>query len=205
YPVLQAADILLYDTDEVPVGEDQVHHIELARDIGQRFNHRFGEVFRLPKAVVPEVGARVMDLQDPTSKMSKSAESPKGVVIVFEDPDSIAKKIRSAVTDSGTEVRYDRGEKAGISNLLDLLSAVTDRSVSSLEEDYAGKGYGDFKSDVADAVLDALAPIQARYRELQADPGAVQDALAKGAERAREVAAPILARAKEAVGFLPGR
>lgn len=202
YPVLQAADILLYDTDEVPVGEDQVHHIELARDLAQRFNHRFGEVFVLPKAVVPKTGARIMDLQNPANKMSKSSESPKGTVLVFEDPDRIAKKIRSAVTDSGTEIRYDRDEKAGISNLLDLLSAVTDRPVSELEDEFAGQGYGAFKSSVAEAVVELLAPLQERYRELSADPDAVDDALARGAERAREVAGPILERAKDAMGFV---
>ena len=201
YPVLQTADILLYHADEVPVGEDQRHHIELARDIGQRFNHRFGEVFTLPKAIHPQAAARVMDLQSPTDKMSKSAESDKGVISIFDDPKRIAKKIRSAVTDSGTEVRYDRADKPGISNLIELMAAATDRSIEDVEAEHADSRYGDFKVAVGDAVVEMLAPLRERYLELRADPGAVEDALTKGADKARDVASETLARAKDAVGF----
>jgi tryptophanyl-tRNA synthetase len=205
YPVLQTADILLYHADEVPVGEDQRHHIELARDLGQRFNHRFGrEVFTLPKAVHPEAGARVMDLQHPTDKMAKSAESDKGVVSLFEDPKRLAKKIRSAVTDSGTDVRYDRAEKAGISNLIELLAAVTDRTIEDVEAEFEGQQYGAFKTAVADAVVEHLAPVRDRYLELRADPGEVEAALATGAEKARSIAARTLADAKDAMGFWAG-
>jgi tryptophanyl-tRNA synthetase len=205
YPVLQAADILLYHADEVPVGEDQRHHIELARDIGQRFNHRFGEVFTLPRAIHPEAAARVMDLQEPTNKMSKSIESPRGTVSLIDDPKAIAKKIRSAVTDSGTDIRYDRSDKPGISNLLELLAAATDRSVDDVAAEYDGQGYGAFKGAVAEAVVEMLRPMQERYHELAADPDAVEAILAAGADKARGVAAPTLARARDAMGLLPAR
>ncbi len=203
YPVLQAADILLYDTDEVPVGEDQRHHIELARDIGQRFNHRFGEVFRLPKAVHPPAAARVMDLQDPTVKMSKSASSEKGIVHVLDDPARIEKKFKSARTDSATDIRHDREEKPGVSNLLEILSAATDRGVDALVTEYDGLGYGTFKGAVAEAVIELLRPIQERYAELDADPGEVARLLEEGADRARAIAVPRLERAKDAMGLLP--
>jgi tryptophanyl-tRNA synthetase len=203
YPVLQTADILLYHADEVPVGDDQRHHIELARDIGQRFNHRFGEVFTLPKAVHPPAGARVMDLQDPTIKMSKSQSSEKGIVRVLDDPKRIEKKIKSAVTDSGTDIRYDRDEKPGVSNLLEILSGVTGRGVVELAAEHDGHGYGAFKSAVAEAVVERLRPIQDRYAQLAADPGEVARQLAVGADRARAIAGPTLERAKEAMGLLP--
>ena len=202
YPALQAADILLYHADEVPVGEDQRHHIELTRDIAQRFNHRFGEVFTLPKAIHPQAAARVMDLQTPENKMSKSADSPKGTVLVLDPPKTIEKKIRSAVTDSGTEVRHDRSEKAGISNLLELLAAATGRPIPDLEREYDGQGYGTFKVAVAEAVVELLRPIQERYRELANDPAEVERQLLLGADKARAVAATTVARAKEAVGFV---
>lgn len=205
YPVLQTADILLYHADEVPVGEDQRHHIELARDIAQRFNHRFGEVFTLPKAIHPPAAARVMDLQNPTNKMSKSVESPKGTVNVLDDPKGIAKKIRSAVTDSGTDIRYDRNEKAGISNLVELMAAATDRSIDQVEAEFSGQQYGTFKSAVAEAVVEMLRPIQERHAELAADPGAVEEILADGAKRARGTASATLTAAKQAMGFLPPR
>jgi tryptophanyl-tRNA synthetase len=205
YPVLQAADILLYHADEVPVGEDQRHHIELARDIGQRFNHRFGEVFTLPKAVHPPTAARVMDLQDPTSKMSKSASSDRGIVHLLDEPDDIVRKFRSAVTDSDGEVRHDRAAKPGVSNLLEILAAVTGRSVDDLVAEHAGAGYGALKSAVAEAVVEMVRPIRARHDELAADPGEVARLLAVGAERARAIAAPTLAAAKDAMGLLaPG-
>lgn len=203
YPVLQAADILLYHTDEVPVGEDQRHHIELARDIGQRFNHRFGEVFTLPKAVHPPAAARVMDLQDPTVKMSKSASSEKGIVRVLDDPKAIEKKFKSAVTDSGTDIRHDRTDKPGVSNLLEIFAAATGRAVDDLAAEYDGQGYGTFKTAVAEAVIELLKPIQARYQDLAADRGEVERILADGAARARAIAAPTLAKAKDAMGLLP--
>jgi tryptophanyl-tRNA synthetase len=203
YPVLQAADILLYHADEVPVGEDQRHHIELARDIGQRFNHRFGEVFALPKAVHPLAAARVMDLQDPTVKMSKSASSERGIVNVLDDPTLIEKKFRGAVTDSATDIRHDRVEKPGVSNLLEILAAATQRSVPDLVNEYDGRGYGTFKAAVAEAVIELLRPTQQRYAQLRQDPGEVARLLEVGAERARAIAAPTLERAKAAMGLLP--
>jgi tryptophanyl-tRNA synthetase len=205
YPVLQAADILLYHADEVPVGEDQRHHIELARNIGQRFNHRFGDVFTLPKAIHPQAAARVMDLQEPDNRMSKSTSAEKGIVYLLDDPKRIEKKIKSAVTDSATDIRHDREEKPGVSNLLEILSAATGRSVDDLAADHDGHGYGAFKSAVAEAVVELLRPIQARHAELAADRGEVARTLAAGADRAREIAAPTLARAKDAMGLLaPG-
>ncbi len=203
YPVLQTADIVLYDADEVPVGEDQRHHIELARDIAGRFNHRFGQdVFILPKAIHPPAAARVMDLQNPTAKMSKSVDSPKGTVQVLADPKRIAKQIRSAVTDSGTEVRFDREDKPGISNLLEIFSVASGRPVEDLVAEYAEGGYGAFKTAVADAVVEMVRPIQERHAELAADPGEVMRLLKDGADRARAIAQPKLEQAKDAVGFL---
>ncbi len=209
YPVLQAADILLYHADEVPVGEDQRHHIELARDIGQRFNHRFASpeepVFTLPRAVHPPAAARVMDLQDPTVKMSKSASSEKGIISVLDEPKRIEKKIKSAVTDSAGDIRHDRAAKPGVSNLLEILAAATGRPVDQLAAEYDGGGYGAFKLAVAEAVIELLRPIQQRHVELSADPGEVHRVLAEGAERAREVAVPTLEHAKRAMGLLPPR
>ena len=203
YPVLQTSDIVLYDADEVPVGEDQRHHIELARDIAGRFNHRFGEVFTLPKAIHPPAAARVMDLQQPTNKMSKSSDSPKGTVQILAEPKRIAKQFRSAVTDSETEVRYDREAKPGVSNLLEIMSVATGRDVEDLVGEYGDQGYGTFKTAVADAVVEMLRPVQERHAELADDPAEVMRILGDGAERARAVAAPKLVRAKDAVGFLP--
>jgi tryptophanyl-tRNA synthetase len=207
YPVLQTVDILLYHADEVPVGEDQRHHIELARDLGQRFNHRYGEVFTLPKAVHPPSGARVMDLQDPTAKMSKSASTDKGIVNVLDDPKRIAKKIKSAVTDSDPDARvvYDLDAKPGVSNLLEILAAVTGRPIDELAAEHDGHGYGRFKTAVAEAVVERLRPIRERYRELESDPGEVERVLADGAARARAIAAPTLERAKDAMGLLRPR
>ncbi|MEX0952656.1 MAG: tryptophan--tRNA ligase [Nitriliruptoraceae bacterium] len=202
YPVLQAADILLYHANEVPVGEDQRHHIELARDIGQRFNHRFGrDVFTLPKAVHPKAAARVMDLQEPTNRMSKSATSERGIVYVLDEPEVVAKKFRSAVTDSDTAIRHDRDAKPGVSNLLEILSAATGREVQELADEYDGQGYGAFKSAVADAVIEMLAPVRARHDELAADPGEVERILADGAARARATASETLAQARDAMGL----
>ncbi len=203
YPVLQAADILLYHADEVPVGEDQRHHIELARDIGQRFNHRFGEVFTLPRAVHPPAAARVMDLQDPTVKMSKSASSEKGIVYVLDEPSAIERKLRAAVTDSASDIRHDRVAKPGVSNLLEILSSATGRTVEELAGEYDGHGYGRFKSAVAEAVIELLRPTRERHAELSRDPAEVARVLRAGADRARAIAAPTLARAKDAMGLLP--
>lgn len=202
YPVLQAADILLYHTEEVPVGADQRQHIELARDIAQRFNSRFGDTFTLPKAVFPAAGARIMDLQNPDNKMSKSADSPQGTVLLAEDEAVTRKKIMRAVTDSGAEVRATPvPEKQAVANLLDMLSAVNGSSVEALEQQFDGKGYGDFKGALADAVNDYLRPVRERYTELKNDPGAVEAMLRKGAEKAREVAGTTMATVRERVGL----
>jgi tryptophanyl-tRNA synthetase len=203
YPVLQTADILLYHATKVPVGEDQRHHIELARDIGQRFNHRFGEVFTLPTAILPPVAARVMDLQEPTRKMSKSTSSEKGVVFVLDEPDTVAAKFRSAVTDSDGEVRVDRAAKPGVTNLLEILAATTSRTVEQVADVHVGSGYGALKSAVAEAVIAFMAPMRARSLELATDQAELERILADGAARAREVAAPTLERARLAMGLLP--
>jgi tryptophanyl-tRNA synthetase len=203
YPVLQAADVLLYDTDEVPVGDDQRQHLELVRDIAIRFNHRFGETFVVPKGTFPAVAARVMDLQDPTRKMSKSDESPQGTILVLDPPQVITKKIKSAVTDSGSDVRYDPEEKPGISNLLEIYSAMTGTPIPKAEAEFAGSGYGAFKQAVADAVVEALRPVQERYAELEADPAEVDRRLAQGADDAEAKAETVLARATRAAGLLP--
>jgi tryptophanyl-tRNA synthetase len=201
YPVLQAADVLLYDTDEVPVGDDQRQHLELVRDIAIRFNHRFGETFVVPRATFPAVGARVMDLQQPTRKMSKSEDSPAGTVLLLDDPKDIAKKIKRAVTDTEAEVRYDPATKPGVSNLLSILAACTGRTPEGAAEGYTQ--YGPLKNDTADAVVELLGPVQARYAELAADPAEVHRILDAGAERARKTASVTLARARAAVGLLP--
>ena len=201
YPALQAADILLYDTDEVPVGDDQRQHIEITRDIAERFNSRYGDTFVLPKAVVPKAGARVMDLQRPMSKMSKSLDSPKGTVDLLDDPKQIAKKIKSAVTDTDDEVRFDIAEKPGVSNLLSILGATTGGDPEALADDYSQ--YGQLKVDTADAVVALLEPLQVRFRELEADPAETARLLAIGADKARSIASPVLARAKSNLGLLP--
>jgi tryptophanyl-tRNA synthetase len=201
YPCLMAADILLYDTNRVPVGDDQRQHLELARDLAIRWNHRYGETFVVPEAAIPRVGARVMDLQEPTAKMSKSRGNPQGRIEVFEDPASIARKIRRAVTDAGTEVVYDPATKPGVSNLLELLAVTTDRTPEEVAEKYTQ--YGPLKADTAEAVVEFLRPLQARFRELEADPATVREVLAKGAVKASEVANGTLARAQRAIGLLP--
>jgi tryptophanyl-tRNA synthetase len=201
YPALQAADILLYDTDEVPVGEDQRQHIEITRDIAIRFNHRFGDTFVLPKAVMPAAGARVMDLQDPTSKMSKSAASDAGLVNLLDEPSAVLKKFKRAVTDSDSEVRFDREQKPGVSNLLEILSACTGSAPHDLAERYSQ--YGPLKTDTGEAVVEMLRPIQQRYHELMTDPGELQSLLRKGAAKARAVAAATLARAQSNIGMTP--
>lgn len=201
YPALQAADILLYDADEVPVGEDQRQHIEITRDIAERFNARFGDTFVVPKAVTPPAGARVMDLQDPVSKMSKSSASDAGCVYLMDDPDVIVKKFKRAVTDSDNEVRYDREHKPGVSNLLDILAGATRRNPRDLADQYTQ--YGPLKQDTAEAVVALLRPIQQRYRELMGDHGELASLLRDGAHRARAVASATLTRAYDRIGLVP--
>ena len=205
YPVLQAADILLYDAEVVPVGEDQRQHIELTRDLAQRFNQRFGETFVLPEPSIQKETAKVFDLQEPGNKMSKSASSEKGVVWMLDDPAVSAKKIKSATTDSEGSVRYDLAEKPGISNLLNIYSALSGRAIADIEREYEGHGYGDFKSGLADVVAETFGPIRARALELLADPAELDRILATNADRAAAIADVTLAKAYDRVGFLPRR
>ncbi len=205
YPVLQAADILLYDTIVVPVGEDQRQHLELTRDLAQRFNSRFGETFVVPELSIQKESAKVYDLQDPTSKMSKSGETPAGIVWLLDEPSVTAKKIRSAVTDTGREVRFDPAEKPGISNLLTIYSVLSGTPIPTLEAQYEGRGYGDFKKDLADVVVDTFAPIRKRALELLTDPAELDRLLAANADRAAEIADATLARVYDRIGFLPRR
>ena len=200
YPALQAADIVLYDADEVPVGEDQRQHIEITRDIAIRFNNRFGDTLVVPEAVTPRAGARVMDLQEPTSKMSKSGDSDAGCVFMLDTPAAIEKKFKRAVTDSENEVRYDIASKPGVSNLLDILSAATGGDRERLVEEYSQ--YGPLKTDTAAAVIELLQPIQERHRELMADPAELSRLLGLGAERARSVASDTLERVHRSIGLL---
>jgi tryptophanyl-tRNA synthetase len=201
YPALMAADILLYDTDRVPVGDDQRQHLEFARDVAERFNGRFGPTFTVPEAAIPKVAARVMDLQNPTSKMSKSVSSPQGTVRMLDDPKDIEKKFKRAVTDTETEVRYDVEAKPGVSNLLGILAAATGEAPDALAAKY--EQYGPLKADTAAAVIELLAPIQARYAELIADRAELQRILAAGADKAQAIASVTMARARAAVGLLP--
>ena len=205
YPVLMAADILLYDADQVPVGEDQRQHLELTRDLAGRFNSRFGKTFTVPEPHIVKATAKIYDLQDPTSKMSKSAVSQSGVIDMLEDPRTIARRIRSAVTDAGREVRFDMAEKPGVSNLLRIFSALSGRSIEALEAEFEGKGYGDLKKDVAEIVVETASPYRDRTLALLADPAELDRLLAEGAERARDVASSTLARVYDRVGFLPGK
>ena len=202
YPILQAADILLYQTDQVPVGEDQRQHLELTRDLAQRFNHRFGPTFAIPRPyILPEV-AKITDLDNPTAKMGKSTSSPQGIVDVLEDPASIRRKISRAVTDSGTEIRADEQAKPGITNLLRIYSALTGETVASLEQRYAGAGYGALKKDLGEVVVAAFAPIRERTEKMLADEAQLDRLLAHGAARARKVAGPTMATVKDRMGFL---
>ena len=199
YPALQAADILLYDTNQVPVGEDQRQHIELTRDIAIRFNSRFGETFTVPEAVIPSSGARVMDLQHPEKKMSKSEDSPQGTILLLDPPDVIEKKVKRAVTDSDDEVFFDIENKPGVSNLLSILGAATGKTPQE-----ASKGidrYGDLKSATSEAVIELLKPVQEKYFDLADDPAEANRLIAKGAEKAREVASATLSRAQENIGL----
>ena len=200
YPPLMAADILLYQTNIVPVGDDQKQHLELTRDLAQRFNNRYNEVFTIPEIRIPKVGARIMSLQDPTKKMSKSDTNEKGFISMLDEPKRIEKKIKSAVTDSDGVVKYDKENKPGISNLLTIYSSCTGESIESLEAKYEGKGYGEFKQDVANAVIQVLQPIQERYKEL-IDSDMLDDILDEGAEKASYVANKTLRKAKKAMGL----
>jgi tryptophanyl-tRNA synthetase len=203
YPALQAADILLYDANEVPVGDDQRQHIEITRDIAIRFNHRFGETFVIPKAVTPASGARVMDLQNPTSKMSKSGDDDSGVIYLLDEPAKIEKKFKRAVTDSDSEVIFDREKKPGVANLLEILAAATNSTPQKAAESYTR--YGDLKSASADAVITMLAPIQKRYNELLGDKAELMRLIHKGNDRAQAVASATLARAQKSIGFLSSK
>jgi tryptophanyl-tRNA synthetase len=203
YPILQAADILIYDADQVPVGEDQRQHLELTRDLAQRFNHRFGRTFVVPGAyILPEV-AKITDLQDPTIKMSKSSSSPQGIIDVLEEPGSIRRKIMRAVTDTDGEVRADEEAKPGVTNLLRIYSALAGEPIATLEQRYGGSGYGVLKKDLAEVVVDAFAPIRERTEKLLANEGELDRMLADGAARARRIATATMARVRDRVGFLP--
>jgi tryptophanyl-tRNA synthetase len=202
YPMLQAADILAYNADEVPVGEDQRQHLELARDVAERFNARFGDTFVVPNARIPEVGARIMDLQDPTNKMSTTAESDAGVIRVLDDPKAVAKKIKSAVTDSGSEV-VRSPEKPGITNLIDILAVIRGVEPAQIESEFDGSGYGSFKQVVADAVAEYLAPVRERYQELRTDEKQLHAILHSGAEKAHAIAHETVAVARDRMGVGP--
>ena len=202
YPVLMAADILLYGTQLVPVGDDQRQHLELTRDLAARFNSRYGDTFVVPDALIPKESARIYDLQEPTAKMSKSSASEAGLVKLLDDPAITAKKIKSAVTDTEREVRYDPSSKPGISNLLDIYASTTGKSIAELEAEYAGRGYGDFKKELAEVVVDTLTPIRARTLELMEDPAELDRLLSIGAEKAGDRAERVLREVYDRVGFV---
>lgn len=203
YPILMAADILLYSPDYVPVGEDQRQHLELTRNLAERFNNKYGETFKVPEPFIPEGAAKIYDLQEPTSKMSKSGANPKGLVNLLDAPKTSAKRIKSAVTDDLGSVAFDRENQPGVSNLLVIQSALTGESIDSLVEKYAGQGYGHLKVDTADALQEFTTPLKERYDELMADRGELERILAKGAETAQEIAQPLVDAVYEKVGFLP--
>ncbi|AVH95874.1 tryptophan--tRNA ligase [Streptomyces cinereoruber] len=205
YPILQVADILLYQANEVPVGEDQRQHIELTRDLAERFNGRFGDTFTIPSPYILKETAKIYDLQDPSVKMSKSASTPKGLINLLDDPKVTAKKVKSAVTDTDTVIRFDPENKAGVSNLLSILSTLTGKSVPELEKDYEGKMYGALKTDLAEVMVDFVTPFRTRTQEYLDDPETLDSVLAKGAEKARAVAAETLAQTYERMGFLPAK
>jgi len=201
YPILMAGDILLYQTDRVPIGDDQRQHLELARDIAERFNARFGHTFTVPDGIYPEIGARIMDLQEPVKKMSTTGGTPQGTLLLLDPPDTIRKKVRSAVTDSGSDVQ--RGpDKPGVTNLIDIMTVATGETPDRIEARYDAGGYGQFKADVADAVVGLLEPIQARYHEVRDDPGELGRLLAVGAAKAREASAPTLRSMYDRMGFV---
>jgi tryptophanyl-tRNA synthetase len=203
YPVLQAADVLAYKAQEVPVGEDQRQHIELMREIARRFNERFGPILVEPEHRIPEVGARIMDLQDPTNKMSTTGGSEAGTVLVLDDPKTVTKKIKSAVTDSGSEVKRGDG-KEGIANLIEILAVARGTSEDQIEREFGGSGYGDFKAAVAEAVVDLLAPVRERYEALRPDQAALERSLSEGAEKARAIASETLGEVRSVIGVGPG-
>ncbi|MEO6712505.1 MAG: tryptophan--tRNA ligase [Mycobacteriales bacterium] len=205
YPVLQAADILLYRTNAVPVGEDQRQHLELSRDLAQRFNATFGETLVVPEAFIVKETGKIFDLQDPVAKMSKSAESQAGVLDLLDDPKALAKKVKSAVTDTGRDVVADAETKPGITNLLTIFSTITGRSVAELETAYAGKGYGDFKGDLAQSVVDFVAPIQERFTDYYDDSDALDAVLSDGAAKARAIAQDTMEKVRDRVGFVVGK
>jgi tryptophanyl-tRNA synthetase len=202
YPVLMAGDILLYQTDIVPVGDDQRQHIELARDVAERFNSRYGETFKVPRGVFPEVGARIMDLQEPTKKMSTTGGTAQGTVLLLDDADTIRKKFKTAVTDSGREIAYEPGAKPGVSNLIEILAVATERAIPDVQAAYDGKGYGDLKGDTAEAVIELVKPVQERYAALRADEAELRRLLAIGADKARTTSQPTLSRMYERMGFV---
>jgi tryptophanyl-tRNA synthetase len=201
YPVLMAGDILLYQTDIVPIGDDQRQHLELTRDIGQRFNSRYGDTFTIPDGVYPEVGARIMDLQDPEGKMGKTGSTDHGTVLIMDPPEAVRAKFKTAVTDSGREVEH-REDKAGISNLIEIMTVASGESIAEVEARFDGQGYGAFKDAVAEAVIELLDPIQRRYEEIRADEAELMRMLAVGAEKAREASAPTLEAMYERMGFV---
>ena len=201
YPVLQAGDILLYQTDIVPVGTDQRQHIELTRDVAQRFNSRYGETFRLPSGVYPEIGAKIMDLQEPDKKMSTTGGTEQGTVYLLDSPDVVRRKFKVAVTDSGREIRHTE-DKPGISNLIEIMTVSTGESIDGIQSRYDGQGYGAFKSEAAESVIALLEPIQTRFREVRDDPGELHRLLALGAEKAAEVSRPTLESMYERMGFV---
>ncbi|MGW6394580.1 tryptophan--tRNA ligase [Streptomyces sp. NPDC055103] len=205
YPILQVADILLYQANEVPVGEDQRQHIELTRDLAERFNGRFGDTFTVPKPYIVKETGKIYDLQDPAIKMSKSASTPKGLINLLDEPKVTAKKVKSAVTDTDTVIRFDPENKPGVSNLLTILSTLSGTSVADLEKSYEGKMYGALKTDLAEVMVDFVTPFRARTQEYLDDPETLDSVLAKGAEKARAVAAETLARTYDRMGFLPAK
>jgi len=202
YPVLMAGDILLYQTDIVPIGDDQAHHPEPARNVAERFNGRYGETFTVPDGVFPEEGARIKNLQEPERLMSTSAGNDQGVVRMVDEPDVVRKKFKTAVTDSGREVRHDPGEKPGVSNLIEIMAVASGRSIAEVEAAYDGQGYGPFKEEVGEAVVSLFAPIQERFHGLRSDPAELQRLLARGAEKAREASEPTLVSMYDRMGFV---
>jgi tryptophanyl-tRNA synthetase len=203
YPILMAADILLYQANQIPVGEDQRQHIELTRDLGQRFNSTFREIFTIPEPYIMKAAAKINDLQDPTSKMSKTNSSPAGVIDILDEPTVNAKKIKSAVTDTGREIKFDPAEKPGVSNLLTIHSALSGKAISELENEFDGKGYGDLKGAVAEVVVEYFRPVRERTLELLKEPTELQKILKVGADKANAVAEETLKRSYEAMGFIP--